>query len=251
MLQSKRVRIMAGPNGSGKSTVLKAVYSQFYSGLFINADELEKSFKKIGFVNLLGDYNLELNDNVFVEFLKGPGSSWLKKAKKEKSHISLHFSDGILSVKNKPNSYDAAIAADFIRYMLVEKNETFTFETVLSHTSKIDFLKHTKNKGFKNYLYFICTVDPEINKNRIKQRVKLGGHNVPNEKVISRYFDSLKMLKEIIPLCHRVYFFDNSSEGNDTAITPLAEIDNHKKIKLLNSNQPWWLKEYVIDPLFS
>jgi predicted ABC-type ATPase len=42
---------MAGPNGSGKSTVLKAVYAQFYSGLFVNADEIEKSFKKTGFVN--------------------------------------------------------------------------------------------------------------------------------------------------------------------------------------------------------
>jgi len=251
MLRSKRVRIMAGPNGSGKSTVLKAVYAQFYSGLFVNADEIEKSFKKTGFVNLLGDYNLELDDSTFVEFLKGPGCSWMMKAKKEKSDISLNFSNGILSIKHKPTSYDAAVAADFIRHSLVKKNETFTFETVLSHYSKIDFLKHTKNKGFKNYLYFICTVDPEINKNRIKQRVKLGGHNVPNEKVISRYFDSLKMLKDVIPLCHRVYFFDNSSEGNDTSITPLAEIGNDKKLKLLSTNQPWWLKEYVIDPMFS
>jgi len=251
MLRSKRVRIMAGPNGSGKSTVLKAVYSQFYSGMFVNADEIEKSFKSKGFINLLGDFNLEVDDTAFVEFLNGPGRSWIIKAKKEKSNITLNFSDGILSVKNKPTAYDAAVAADFIRYTLVEKNETFTFETVLSHPSKIDFLKHTKNKGFKNYLYFICTVDPEINKNRIKQRVKLGGHNVPNEKVISRYFDSLKMLEEIIPLCHRVYFFDNSSEGNDTAITPLAEIDKDKKLKLLSTSQPWWLKEYIIDPLFS
>ena len=148
MLRSKRVRIMAGPNGSGKSTVLKAVYSQFYSGLFVNADELEKSFKSTGFVNLLSDYNLEVNNNAFADFLKGPGRSWISKAKKEKSNISLHFSDGILSVRNKPTSYDAAIAADFIRYTLVEKNETFTFETVLSHSSKIDFLKYTKDKGF-------------------------------------------------------------------------------------------------------
>jgi predicted ABC-type ATPase len=166
MLRSKRVRIMAGPNGSGKSTVLKAVYSQFYSGLFVNADEIEKTFKSKGFVNLLGDFNLEINDSAFTEFLKGLGNSWITKAKKEKSNISLSFSDGILSVKKKPTFYDAAVAADFIRHTLIEKNETFTFETVLSHPSKIDFLKHTKNKGFKNYLYFICTVDPEINKNR-------------------------------------------------------------------------------------
>jgi hypothetical protein len=49
----------------------------------------------------------------------------------------------------------------------------------------------------------------------------------------------------------RCTFFDNSSEGNDTAITPLAEIDKDKKLKLLSTSQPWWLKEYIIDPLFS
>ena len=50
--------------------MLKAVYSQFYCGLFVNADEVEKSFKKIGFENLLGDYNLEVNDRAFAEFYK-------------------------------------------------------------------------------------------------------------------------------------------------------------------------------------
>ena len=70
MLRSKRVRIMAGPNGSGKSTVLKAVYSQFYSGLFVNADEIKKSFKSIGFINLLGDFNLEVNDTASFKALR-------------------------------------------------------------------------------------------------------------------------------------------------------------------------------------
>ena len=56
---------MAGPNGSGKSTELKAVYSQFYSGLFVNADELQKSFKTSGFVNLLRDYYLDVTEKSF------------------------------------------------------------------------------------------------------------------------------------------------------------------------------------------
>ena len=242
---------MAGPNGSGKSTVLKAVYSQFYSGLYVNADELQKSFKTSGFVNLLSEYNLDVTDKSFLSFLKGSGKSWITKAKRENSTISLSFNDGILSIKDKLTPYDAAMAADFIRHALVKKNETFTFETVLSHESKTKFLNYTKNKGFKNYLYFICTVDPEININRVKQRVSLGGHNVPHEKIVSRYYDSLLLLKKIIPLCHRVYFFDNSSESREQAIKPIAEIDPSGKLILLSPNQPWWVKEYVIDPLFS
>ena len=250
-MPSKRLRVMAGPNGSGKSTVLKAVYSQFYSGLFVNADELQKSLNTAGFVNLLGDYNLDINEKSFLNFINGLGKSWITKAKKEKSKISLSFTNGILSVDNKPTPYDAAMAADFIRHALVKKNETFTFETVLSHESKIRFLDYSKKRGFKNYLYFICTVDPEININRVKQRVLLGGHNVSHEKIVSRYFDSLMLLKDIIPLCHRAYFFDNSSERNRDAINPVAEIDPSGKLILLSPNQPWWMKDYVIDPLFS
>ena len=242
---------MAGPNGSGKSTVLKVIYSQFYSGLFVNADEIQKSFKTSGFINLLSEYNLDVSEKSFMSYLKGSGKSWITKAKKENSTISLSFKDGILFIKEKLTAYDAAMAADFIRHALVKKNETFTFETVLSHESKIEFLNYSKEKGFKNYLYFICTVDPEININRVKQRVSLGGHNVPQEKIVSRYIDSLLLLKKIIPLCRRVYFFDNSSESRVEAIKPIAEIDPSGKLFLLSPNQPWWLKEYVIDTLFS
>ena len=47
---------MAGPNGSGKSTILKEVRNNFYSGPFVNADEIEKSFKEKGLLNVAADY---------------------------------------------------------------------------------------------------------------------------------------------------------------------------------------------------
>jgi predicted ABC-type ATPase len=53
--------------------------------------------------------------------------------------------------------------------------QTFTFETVLSHSSKLGFLQQAGQMGYKNYLYFVCTVDPTINIARVAQRVALGG----------------------------------------------------------------------------
>ena len=55
---------------------------------------------------------------------------------------------------------------------------TFSFETVMSHHSKVSFLKEVKQAGFKTYLYFICTQDPEINQKRVLNRVSKGGHSV-------------------------------------------------------------------------
>ena len=104
-------------------------------------------------------------------------------------------------------------------------------------------------KGIKTDLYFICTVDPTINIDRVQQRVKLGGHSVPEDKIVKRYNDSLKVLPSIIPLCHRVYLFDNSSE--ERSIEPVAEIDGQRVLTIHTAQLPWWVQEYVIDPLYA
>jgi len=239
---------MAGPNGSGKSTVLQEVRTKFYSGPFVNADEIEKSFQEKGLINLPSLYDLTLPDKSFIDFLAGAGKSWVQKAITEKSVISIKSVDGILVVQKNPSPYDAALAADFIRHQLLLKGETFTFETVLSHSSKINFLQQAVGEGYKNYLYFICTVDPAINIDRVQQRVLLGGHDVPKEKIIDRYNDSLQVLSSIIPLCHRVYLFDNSSE--ERSIETVAEIDDKGRLSIKTEQLPWWVEENIIKKLY-
>jgi predicted ABC-type ATPase len=246
--KNKRLRIMAGPNGSGKSTVLKAVRKLFYSGPFVNADEIEKALANGKILNPFSEYNLHVADGDFTTYLAGPGKSWVEKAVKEKSAITLNCSNGILFVKESPSPYDAALAADFIRNQLLLSSQTFTFETVLSHPSKIDFLRQSMAAGYKNYLYFICTVSPAINIDRIKQRTQLGGHSVPEDRIIKRYFESLQILSEIIPLCYRTYLFDNSLE--ERSIEPVAEIDSSGTLLLKKDEMPWWIQEYIIDRLY-
>lgn len=247
-LKNKRLRIMAGPNGSGKSTILQEVRKKFYSGPFVNADDIEKALHEKGLVNLPSLYDLNIADKSFTDFLSGAGKSWRQKAAEEKTTVSIKSTDGILVAQSKPSAYDAALAADFIRQQLLLQGETFTFETVLSHSSKTGFIKQAVAKGYQVYLYFICTVDPAINIERVKQRVDLGGHNVPEDRIIKRYNESLQLLADIIPLCHRVYLFDNSSE--ERSIEPVAEIDSARKLTLKTEQLPWWVEEYVIAKLY-
>lgn len=47
-------------------------------------------------------------------------------------------------------------------------------------------------KGFKSYLYFICTKDLGINKQRVKNRISEGGHAVSDQKIEQRYYRSLE-----------------------------------------------------------
>ncbi|HWK05090.1 MAG TPA: hypothetical protein VNS58_15725 [Puia sp.] len=141
--RSKRLRILAGPNGSGKSTIVKKITSSYYCGFFVNADEIQKAFDEKRVLNLSAGYGLEVLSGSFEKYLSEEGKSWLEKADNEKSPINIVFSENnlILREGSATGKYDAAIAADFIRFQLLLQNNTFTFETVLSHPSKLNFLQ--------------------------------------------------------------------------------------------------------------
>ncbi len=246
--KNKRLRIMAGPNGSGKSTILREVRNQFYCGPFVNADEIEKLLQEKKLINLPANYDLKLSEDKFREYMSTYGLSWQKKAKSEGQTASIRWSNSMLVIDELPSGYDAAIAADCIRYGLLQNGATFTFETVLSHASKINFLEQARQMGYKNYLYFICTIDPAINIERVRQRVATGGHAVSEEKVQKRYYESLELLPSILPLCHRVFLFDNSTE--ERSQEAVAEIAPNGSLEIRTKDLPWWVEKYVIQPLY-
>jgi hypothetical protein len=59
--------------------------------------------------------------------------------------------------------YFVSFIGDYIRNELLDNSKKFTIETVMSHPSKLEFLKLAKEKGFKVYLYFVALADPELN----------------------------------------------------------------------------------------
>lgn len=100
-----------------------------------------------------------------------------------------------------------------------------------------------KSAGFRNYLYFVATEDPAINVSRVKIRVKEGGHNVPIEKIRSRYYRSLDNLVSAMRQTSRAYVYDNSG----AEATLIAEVAGGREIEIKNSNVPVWFKKYVLD----
>ena len=248
--KSKKIRIIAGPNGSGKSTILRSVKSKYFSGAYVNADEIQELFNKHGYINPVIEYNLKITDRQFTTFIASYGKSWTQKVREENGKISVVSKGGIISANGaKVSSYDCALVAEFIRLQLLKTSRTFTFETVLSHPSKIRFLQKAKQKGYKIYLYYICTIDPSINIERVRKRVLLGGHHVSNEKITKRFYASLDLVKDLIPLCHRAYFFDNSPQEINTSLLPVAEINPTGDLILHKAKQPWWLNDYVLNYL--
>lgn len=112
------------------------------------------------------------------------------------------------------NSYLSAILTDFLRGKLIGQNRSFTFETVMSSPDKLSILQNSRNAGYRNYLYYVATEDPDVNIKRVQNRIRSGGHSVPETKIIERYYRSLNLLLDAIILTNRAYIFDNSGQTN-------------------------------------
>lgn len=137
------------------------------------------------------------------------------------------------------NSYLAATLADAVRQELLNEGKTFTFETVMSHRSKIDFMREARERGYRVYLYFVATDDPTINIDRVHRRVLQGGHPVSDDKIISRYHRSIALMTEACEVAHRAYIFDNSGAKHKL----LAEVSDADTLRLDASViNPWFLE---------
>lgn len=139
-------------------------------------------------------------------------------------------------------SYEAALIADLFRLILVNNGAKITFETVMSHLSKIDFLKKSLNEGYKNYLYYISTESPLINIERVNQRVHLGGHQVEESKIIKRYFKSLELLKSAVDNTYRSFIFDNSKKSPEL----ILEVTNGQIVEYKSNYVPAWIDKYLL-----
>jgi predicted ABC-type ATPase len=105
----------------------------------------------------------------------------------------------------------------------------------MSHPSKLKIIDKATSLKYKTYLYFITTQRPSINIERIKSRIKKGGHNVNRKKIIERFYRSIQLLPEAIKKCDRAFVFDNT-----TSLTLIAEFKNGK-----NVNNNLALKEFM------
>jgi len=238
--------MFAGPNGSGKST-LKSYLPAVLLGVYLNPDEMESEIRRQSFLDFTA-YGVTTTADAALNFFKD--SKFLNEAGFGATARQLTFANNRLDFGAvKVNSYLASVASDFLRQKLMEQKISFTLETVMSHPSKVELLTQALAAGYRTYLYFVATDDPAINISRVKSRVKLGGHNVPEDKIAERYHRSLELLMDAIRHTNRAYVFDNSGNTQDKKHTWLAEITEGRELELKSDQIPAWFKRAVLDKI--
>lgn len=100
----------------------------------------------------------------------------------------------------------------------------------------MELLRKAQAKGYRTYLYYVATDDPLINVSRVRYRVRMGGHSVPEDKIVSRYHRSLDLLIQAIQSTNRSYIFDNSTHEHIF----LAEITNGNLLEIKTDKIPAW-----------
>lgn len=236
-----RLRMFAEPNGSGKSTINALIRPELL-GIYINPDEIEKTIRERGDFLDLASYGIKTTETEILSFFQQ--STLLASADLLGEVDMLRFTDDKLDFfAVSINAYFASVTADFIRQKLLLAKASFTFETVMSAPDKVTLLKKAQEQSYRTYLYYVATEDPEINISRVRHRVKMGGHLVPEDKIVSRYYRSLDLLREAICYSNRAYIFDNSGQQQIF----VAEITDGHTLELRSEKIPNWFKKSVLD----
>lgn len=232
-----RVRMFAGPNGSGKTTVKNELQRPpHWFGIYINPDELEKTVRETG-VLPLEPFELSTTTVELRSFFSS--SQLLKNHQLDAASDTITLHAGTIDLGGlQMNSYYASVLADFLRRRALESSKSFSFETVMSSPDKISLLREARSLGFRTYLYYVATEDPAINVQRVKNRVAEGGHDVPEDKIISRYYRSLNLLREAIRQADRAFLFDTSEEES----WYFAEATEGTKLELKSNEMPNWFQ---------
>ena len=137
--------------------------------------------------------------------------------------------------------YAAARLADALRGEFLKRRESFVFETVFSDPvgDKLAFLKEAALSGYTAVLCYIGIAGPEVSEQRVAMRVSQGGHDVPTEKLRSRYPRTIANLKAAIRELPHVLVFDNGDLS-----TPFRLVAVFRQGRLLHSSGPMpeWLE---------
>ena len=116
------------------------------------------------------------------------------------------------------HGHDAAMAAQAARSELLARRWPFIAETVASHPSKVELVQEARAAGYHVHL-IVVAVPEELSVARVARRVAAGGHDVPEDKIRSRWQRLWEHVVSMIELVDSAEIFDNSGPGPRTIAT--------------------------------
>jgi predicted ABC-type ATPase len=210
-----------------------------------------------------------LSDAPFLLVLAGPNGSGKTTLTDHLLEAGIDFGEYInpdriattLDLPEPARSRQAQAIADFQRDRCLTSGQSFSSETVMSHPSKVQLMIRADDAGYDVTMFFVCTSHPEINVRRVANRVRTGGHDVPHDRIVARYWRTLGLLPHAALVARRTVLFDNSAlvgyaanallPNPKTGLRPVGEVirDGRDYELTLESDVPAWVFEHLVKPL--
>lgn len=141
------------------------------------------------------------------------------------------------------------------RKLLLEGGASFSFETVFSdpYREKLRFIEEARRRGYFVVLLFVGLASPEKSLERVTARQQRGGHNVPKDRIFSRYPRVLKNAQEGVKVASLALLVDNSTESDNPEKPCYDAFAVYAEGKLVKSGNeiPMWADGFDITPDFS
>lgn len=185
-----------------------------------------------------------------LHLLAGPNgsgkSTYVERILEPVTHLSFVNAD-VIAVNRWPdaqreNAYEASRAAADERSRLLAARKSFITETVFSHPSKLDLVAQASSLGYLVHLHvMLLPVDAAVS--RVAERVRDGGHDVPEEKIRQRYARLWDLVARARAIADRTVFFDNSA-----ASSPFRRVAAYERGRLVGEPAwPWWVPPVLIN----
>jgi predicted ABC-type ATPase len=158
-----------------------------------------------------------------ILILGGPNGAGKTTAAKELLPSRMNMSeflnaDEIARGLSPFNPDRAAISAG--RFMLarmqtlIAQHASFAFETTCAGLSQLRILNACRADGWRVALLFLWLPSPDDAIRRVARRVMQGGHNIPEDVIVRRYWAGLRNLHQhYLPLADIAMIYDNSDSG--------------------------------------
>ena len=119
----------------------------------------------------------------------------------------------------------------------IRNGENFTQETTLSGGKTARTAAEARENGYFVRLYYVAVSSAEESLARIANRVRKGGHDIPEEAVRRRFAKRFDDLLKVLPLVDEAVFFDN-----ENGFVRVADYRDGR-LSLSGNYLPEWLDE--------
>jgi predicted ABC-type ATPase len=99
----------------------------------------------------------------------------------------------------------------------IRERKDFAFETTLGGSTMPQLLTEAASQGFEVRIWYVGLASPDLHIERVRNRVRAGGHDIPESSIRRRWRHSRLNLIQLLPVLTELRVYDNSEYADPAA----------------------------------